>query len=116
MKRLLLAFLLLATPAYGAEETYFAPVAATSFSTNVTTPATYALQNTGIRSVRLVSDQAFWFALAATPMTISASAINTNSVYVPANVPEYFRVRDNTVISIISSSSSGTVYITEMSP
>jgi hypothetical protein len=44
----------------------------------------------------------------------SGLAATTSDMYLPAGVPEYFAVHPNEHISAIRLSSSGTMYVTEM--
>jgi hypothetical protein len=80
------------------------------------TTGTVAAQSTnpitvGIRTVRLASTQAAWVTIGNGP-----TATATTSVYIPANVPEYFQCSGsgNEKVSALQVSASGSVNITEM--
>lgn len=115
MKRLILLFCLLASPAWADSTTYFFPQAATSISTNITTPVTHTMAVTGIRAVRIVGSTAIWVDMEA-GVALGATSSSTTSMFLPANVPEYFSAYQGINISVIADSASGTVYIVEMTP
>lgn len=111
MKRLLIALCLFATPAWADDTTYFFPQASTNITTTVTEPVTHTMAVTGIRTVRIVGSTAIWVDMAG-----PATDTSTTSMFMPANVPEYFSAYQGINISVIADSASGTVYIVEMTP
>lgn len=66
-------------------------------------PATAA----GIRVARIVSDTDCFYSVTGTATTSSSS-------YLPANAIEYIHVFTGDTVSVITSSSSGSAYITSM--
>lgn len=111
MKRLILALCLFAMPAWADSTTYFFPQASTNMTTTVTEPVTHTMAVTGIRAVRVVGSTAIWVDMAG-----PATDTSTTSMFLPANVPEYFTAYQGINISVIADSSAGTVYIVEMTP
>lgn len=113
MKRLILVFCLFAFPAWADSTTYFFPQASTNMTTNITTPVTHTMAVTGIRAVRIVGSTAIWVDMGP---TAGATSTSTTSMFLPANVPEYFSTYQGINISVIADSAAGTVYIVEMTP
>lgn len=64
--------------------------------------------------VRLLCTSACFVAIGSTAADAVVTATGTTSYYLPANAAEYFRVNPGANIAVIQASSSGTLYITEM--
>ena len=113
MKRLIFLLCLLTSPAWADGTTYFFPQASTNMTTNITTPVTHTMAVTAVQAVRIVSSTAVWVDMGP---TAGATSTSTTAIFMPANVPEYFKAPEKTVISVIADSAAGTVYIVEVSP
>ncbi len=114
MKKLLAAILLLASfKAYAAEPfTFFAitggqALAYTATSLEVT-EAIGAFNNL----VRLVCSTNCFVAFGISGVTPHASS--TTGTYLPANIPEYFRIDPSSTIAVVRNTSDGTLYVLEV--
>jgi len=65
-------------------------------------------QNT--QHVRLVSTTNCWVSFGASP----TAAMGSNSIYLPANTPEYFYVNPGEKVAVIQDTAAGTLNIAEL--
>lgn len=137
MIRWIVAALLVATPALAQqrEDTHFRPVeggmqalAFTSASmrsflvggllhsvTDKTTGKAQNQYNQHVQTVRLLCTEDCFISIGASNETLNApEASSTSGMFLPADTIEYFGIRSGEVVSAIRSSTSGTIYIQEM--
>jgi len=84
-----------------------------SASASSTTPTAV-----GINVLRLVCTVNCYVAIAASGEAVYAATptvVEVTSQYLPANVPEYFRIGSRSKVAVIKVSSSGSLLITELS-
>jgi len=91
----------------------------TGTSSSLATPT-----SSNIDVLRISCTAACYVAFASTPTAGAAgmaayaatpSASETTSIYIPADLPEYFRVSGRVDVAVIQVSAGGTLHVTEMS-
>ena len=105
-----LALVLMAGTA-AAQQQFMRPVTATETLATSTTLKTGRLMGTHTEYVRVVCTAACFVAVMTTPFATGASS----PVFIPANVPEIFRIGGSSVVGVQLTTSTGLLYITEMS-
>lgn len=115
MKRFIVALALLAAPllpAKAEEPVTFKAITSYRISSITTASASTASQaiSAQTRTARIVCSVNCYVAFPVTPIVSAA----TVPMFLPALVPEYFKVTPGTYVQVYSDSQSGTVYVTEV--
>ena len=111
MRRISIGLLLamLAAPAFA--QTAYRPI--TSYTVVATAASNFPNTRTlltNIRLARAVCNVSCWVAFSASPVVFGT----TVPTFLPANVPEYFKVTGGDVVSVTADSVTGRLYIVEM--
>jgi len=121
MKKLLALFMLMASPAF-ADMGAVPYIPVTNHTVTIASSSAGSVTPTaqGIDNIRIVCTVACYVAIAASgeavvAATPSGSGGAVTSVYMPANVPEVFRIGSRSKVAVLGVSAGGTLYMTEMS-
>ena len=109
MKKLILALLLIAGPAWGQSLTFMRPMTTQTLELGAVSASITNSLGDFVRVVRVHPTEDAHVAVGASPLTATAA-----DFLVPADTTEYFLIRPNGFIAVIRDGSTGVIYVTGM--
>ena len=114
MKKLILALLLIASPAWGQSLTFLSPVTTQTLELGAASAQITTSLGEYVRVVRLHPTEDAHVAFGSSPAAGSSVTATTADLLIPADTTEYFLVSPNGFIAVIRDVSTGVVYVTGM--
>ena len=109
MKKLILALLLIAAPAWGQSLTFLRPMTTQTLELGTASASITNSLGEYVRVVRVHPTENAHVAVGVSPLTAT-----TADLLVPADTTEYFMVPPNGYIAVIRDSTTGVIYVTGM--